>query len=578
MIATPSTSSSSDEIPKLTDEDQFMNSSSETCCLGGDSVGPLAAVFDKVKVPGKRLEEPMECIVCRRPFKNPNALDKHLKFVHTVSTDGSRPMYKKYAQEARMKQSLTNNTTPIKPSIAKALASKLSQKKKNCLDEAAAAAAAAAAAGASSEVPTVVPSQQNDTIIIFEVTELTEDNMYGTNSLLNGPTAVPQQHSDVVETAAFSASDYTNLQPSIVCNGTTETNMIVPHPGTSEVLVDVPQMIVIKKSRRGEPSAFRASSEEILNLDNGVIVRKEEPAAAVVGSSYNCDDCKKTFAKKYQLKRHQETHDSIFYTCPYCDKAPLKARSSLKKHFTREHADRIHEWSTANFLSKQILRDEDKLRELRKKYHDKKRLNGDKLVEAIHRAMQHAADESTSNSTQSGDSFDSLADDLADSNGNTLQNGFNGTPQKRTAPVTGPTRKTLQVVKKFKTKPARNGEPADYQVLHHHNNNNNHHHHHHRAVAASQDEMIDNLFDNLINDNLLDPLNGNEYDAEDDQMNSVNYIQETFQNSFKEIQEKLDADLEVGSEQLKWEDNLKSDDSTDEIMSGKLLDENVMLI
>lgn len=97
---------------------------------------------------------------------------------------------------------------------------------------------------------------------------------------------------------------------------------------------------------------------------------------------------------------------------------------------------------------------------------------------------------------------------------------------------------------------------------------------------SDEHEMIDNLFlENL--DNLLDPLNGNEYDGGDDHaMQSVNYIQETFQNSFDKIQEKLDADLEVGHEQLKWEDTLKSDDSSDEIMSNKLLgiDENVMLI
>lgn len=97
---------------------------------------------------------------------------------------------------------------------------------------------------------------------------------------------------------------------------------------------------------------------------------------------------------------------------------------------------------------------------------------------------------------------------------------------------------------------------------------------------SDEHEMIDNLFlENL--DNLLDPLHENEYNGDDDHaMQSVNYIQETFQNSFDKIQEKLDADLEVGHEQLKWEDTLKSDDSSDEIMSNKLLgiDENVMLI
>lgn len=209
--------------------------------------------------------------MCRRPFKNPNALDKHLKFVHTVTTDGARPMYKKYAQEARMKQSLTNNTTPIKPSIAKALASKLSQKKKNTQDEMGQVVAEAAPA----------PAQNDNTIIIFEVTNLTDNNMYDTNQLLNGANVVQDgtmpklMTLNAAETNAFGSrtqgeAGYQTLQPTIVCNGTTETNMIVPHPGTSEVLVDVPKMIVLKKSKKGESSAFRANSGEILNLDNGV--------------------------------------------------------------------------------------------------------------------------------------------------------------------------------------------------------------------------------------------------------------------------------------------------------------------
>lgn len=511
-----------------------------------------AVLNDRPKVPGKRLEEPMECVVCKRPFKNPNALDKHLRFVHTVTTDNGRQVYKKHAAEARLKHSLTNNTAPVKPAIAKALASKLSQKKKISDENAATAAAAASSAD----------TPKDNTIIIYEVTQLTEDNMYDTNQLLNGG-------GNGGTTCEPMVAEYASMpQASIVCNGTTETNMIVPHPGTSEILVDVPKMIVLKKSKKGEPSAYRAQSGDILNLDNGAIVRKEEP--------YGCEECKKTFAKKYQLKRHQETHDSIFYICPYCDKAPLKTRTSMKKHFTHDHNDKSHEWNTSNFLSKQILRDEAKLRELRKKYPEKKRLNGEKLVEAINRAMH--ADDATSTS----DSLDSLVEDMDNNN---VHNGFNGSGEiaKRPSAALMALKnakalkqiKGLTAMKKLQHKNSRPKLPPNEYMVNSQQLVAAYHHHHHQK--PHDDHEIENLFDNLINDNLLDPLNGNEYEGDDDQM-QTNFIQETFQNSFKEIQEKLDADLECGSEQIKWEDNLKSDDSSDEIMSDKLLDESADLM
>uniref|UniRef100_A0A182TCJ2 Uncharacterized protein n=1 Tax=Anopheles maculatus TaxID=74869 RepID=A0A182TCJ2_9DIPT len=35
-----------------------------------------------------------------------------------------------------------------------------------------------------------------------------------------------------------------------------------------------------------------------------------------------------------------EIHDSVYYTCPYCDRGPLKAKASLRKHLYNSHADR----------------------------------------------------------------------------------------------------------------------------------------------------------------------------------------------------------------------------------------------
>lgn len=375
------------------------------------------------------------------------------------------------------------------------------------------------------------------------------------------------------------------------------------------------------------------------------------------------------------MKRHQETHDLIFYTCPYCEKPPLKARSSLKKHFTREHNNQIHEWNTSNFMSKQILRDEDKLKELRKKYFEKKRLRimaNDKFLENCKNL--HTDETSTSVDTVESLDFEDNLSTLGTSSDALIAQG-NNLKQINTAMLNGKRLKKKIIEAKTdcdsKTKTTflnnnnniqnqMNGNSRDQSMIlkattnsaSAANNNNIYYQnssslivsnnkynnsikkqklfngntwqsgtyiqqqqqfddvdnrdvyyitssnvnqsssnstggsssgtHSDESVISKSDEheMIDNLFlENL--DNLLDPLHGNEYDGgEDHAMQSVNYIQETFQNSFDKIQEKLDADLEVGHEQLKWEDTLKSDDSSDEIMSNKLLgiDENVMLI
>lgn len=373
------------------------------------------------------------------------------------------------------------------------------------------------------------------------------------------------------------------------------------------------------------------------------------------------------------MKRHQETHDLIFYMCPYCEKPPLKARSSLKKHFTREHNNKIHEWNTSNFMSKQILRDEAKLKELRKKYFEKKRLRimaNDKFLENCKNL--HTDETSTSFDTvESLDSEDTFAlggascnsfaanakhDNIAILNGkrlnmemadvrtdcdsktktiilnnNNIKDQINGKCHDQSAVILTATTNNSNVtqnnniyfqnngsfimsnngytdsVKKQRSfngntweneaylpQQQQYGDADNRDVYYITSSNvnqsssnstggsNSSGTNSDESVISKSDEheMIDNLFlENL--DNLLDPLHENEYDGgEDHAMQSVNYIQETFQNSFDKIQEKLDADLEVGHEQLKWEDTLKSDDSSDEIMSNKLLgiDENVMLI
>lgn len=258
------------------------------------------------KIPSKRLEEPMECIVCRRPFKNPNALEKHLRFTHTVYTKNvTHTTYKKYAQEVRMKPNLTNNSSPVKPSIAKALASKLTNKKNGIigevgiksnehdptlpLKETTNSMANFSNDSCHSESSQIDLSQQSmvnngNEIIIFEVTELTENNMYDTNKLLrntgtarneskvvNGTDPLPKLM-PIVDNVDHGLTKFNNseLRPTvncdIVCNGITETNMIIPQPVIPEFLVKEQKMVDLKISKQ-ETTAFRENNEEILSFD-----------------------------------------------------------------------------------------------------------------------------------------------------------------------------------------------------------------------------------------------------------------------------------------------------------------------
>jgi Zinc finger, C2H2 type len=98
------------------------------------------------------------CVVCSRAFKNPNALEKHLRTVHTVNVlttimpaaGGSHnnvlkldampggvagSAYKTYKDS---RKTVLHTSTPIKPSIAKALANKLTEKNNKRLLESAA--------------------------------------------------------------------------------------------------------------------------------------------------------------------------------------------------------------------------------------------------------------------------------------------------------------------------------------------------------------------------------------------------------------------------------------------------------
>lgn len=210
----------------------------------------------KPRMPGKRLEEPMECIVCHRPFKNPNALDKHLRSVHTVYTKDPKSV-----QESRNKVILTNNSAPIKRSIAKALASKLTRKKE----------ANSFIYASKSENTHQLQSNKrdNNTIIIISNVELTNGNMFDTQQILNSSQQNPsintlQLVNDKVHTLVpmnnqtedmigLQQPQYDPLSPASVHNiEETSLSESVLASDTPLEIIDVPKMIVIRKTKKGE--------------------------------------------------------------------------------------------------------------------------------------------------------------------------------------------------------------------------------------------------------------------------------------------------------------------------------------
>lgn len=228
----------------------------------------------KPKVPGKRLEEPMECVVCHRPFKNPNALDKHLRSVHTVYTKDPKSV-----QEARNKITLTNNSAPIKPSIAKALASKLTKKKESMN-------------ASPKPVENAHPSAKrdnNNTIIIISNVELTNGNMFDTQQLLNNsqqnpsintiqlvsdkvPKLVPinNQTDDMI---GLQQPQYDPLSPVSVHNMDERdfSETVLTTGETPNEVVDVPKMIVIKKTKKSDGASsvgkVEKGGDEVINLN-----------------------------------------------------------------------------------------------------------------------------------------------------------------------------------------------------------------------------------------------------------------------------------------------------------------------
>lgn len=324
----------------------------------------------------------------------------------------------------------------------------------------------------------------------------------------------------------------------------------VQEPGEMED-GELPKCFIIDKSNESIPSSSQKSPK----------LKIQSPESP---EQHNCEKCDKVFQKKYQLKRHMEIHENLFYFCPFCKRAPVKARSSLRKHFMKDHPENQEIWQTNNFMSKLLKKHE--------KVTPKVKLN---------------ASQSNTNQSESPN------------------NDSTKKPPKNVK-VKIPKVKKPPKVKKSDLKKAKsiltsvededdNGEIINDEPLPQSHDLDDTEEQVQQQHQQQQQIILHNLFldpitldeeNNLIKYTLAADddfiMNGHNHSTSTDTVSTINNITHSgsiesyemsefsnFKSSFDEIQEKLDAELEFNNDQMiKWTDELNDDDDTSSQISS----------
>lgn len=303
-----------------------------------------------------------KCIVCARIFKNPNSLEKHLRNVHTAHV--IRPELTTSIKKSSEYRRIVLNKKPIKENVAKALVSKLSKKNQQ----------------ASGEMPMDQQHMQpyQDTAMI--VNEWNGGNglpMVPADKIDNNNTSMDNSNTIII----ISNVEINPANSPITSNGYTFTNYqpnaVMPKlvPIGTGLKQNHMQLECIKDDGELNSESVN-SSPKVFIIDkvggeSSKSVHKPPKAASPddLLEHHQCPECDKVFQKKYQLKRHQEIHENLFYFCPFCKRAPVKARSSLRKHFVKEHPEHQETWQVSNFMST-LLRKYEKVKKSSQESHD----------------------------------------------------------------------------------------------------------------------------------------------------------------------------------------------------------------
>ncbi|XP_055611998.1 uncharacterized protein LOC129758513 isoform X1 [Uranotaenia lowii] len=745
---------------------------------------------------GKQL---YKCIVCAKLFKNPNALEKHLRKVHTVYTVSND--YK--SEKKVLTQINQKKTSPIKPAIAKALATKLTQKNKKIESTEPTPPVPAPIIPeqpihvprqynkkkqptkatpppyqpsvnsiAATDTGTIVPggananaaaSNKSHSIIIISNLELTNNNLIDTSQLFlnqNGnalgnkidvkvlnstdklpklvpisnhgthhfhqptallPTSIIPASANGSQTTIVPTSQYQNVSiPTLQANagtevilegytGGTENGAILDNTNqhqlinaastfvsnAGEVIAGDTQMITLSPIKNSLGENHQLMSVDEHQSGNASFLHSEDLSADAAydntsnpccdedsdsgnpanqtssscssssATSYPCEECDRVFPKNYQLKRHMEIHDSTYYMCPYCDRSPLKAKTSVRKHLNTVHPERAPPKEEMNkFIATLVVKDEKILGELYAKNERKIRNKCAKLQakqlqqqQQLQKQQQQQQQQNRvivastpvlnqveeqqhtitpedmlnvypSSSNNSSDVGRSVVGDQPGGgqsvsvvyepvkDGGKIGNGTNviveikseegdsvlkrksdevlgaiqrgngststfddnkrvkmvdvggrqevryiATATATTTTAGGGINGALKYMRK-KSVGIGEGSSSSGQAMHPPSGSNG---------TMDNQMILDNLFDNISIEN---------YEFDDNtSIQSYNLIDERFKTSFDQIQEKLDAELSFDEEQIKWQNNLMTNDSSNEI-GDKLLnvEENIMLI
>ncbi|EDS41921.1 predicted protein [Culex quinquefasciatus] len=656
---------------------------------------------------GKQL---YKCIVCAKLFKNPNALEKHLRKVHTVYTISND--YK--TEKKVLTQINQKKTSPIKPAIAKALATKLTQKSKK-MEAAAASSNGASPAAANSptnsgpivitpaeqiqqpappppvHVPrpynkkkhlnnvklptsttpagplqlTTIPAtatanqstagNKSHSIIIISNLELTNNNLIDTSQLFlnqnsnalgskidvkvlnstdklpklvpissHGPSPPsilppPQQQQQFVGLPSLHPTTTATTTPTTAApqsEGSCALNALIESSGINVDESPDSHLLTLSPIKMGSNSnggattiitSADASSNSFLGPDelsadandsNQQLLYEDGDSgdsptgAQLTQTSYPCEECDRVFPKNYQLKRHMEIHDSTYYMCPYCDRSPLKAKTSVRKHLNTVHPERAPPKEEMNKFIATLVEE----------------VIGVAYSDEQQSAQQAAAMADSSPQLGGYESEENQGVDCGSSaNGPEVRSDDESNGLKRRV-VEGSSSgsggqcggsKSSEEVKRIRLVDA-NGQEVRYIAAAGSNgtalkylrkksigvgegsssSNGGNPMHPPGTAGGGGGGQSTNIDNQMILDNLFDNISIENYEFDDNtSIQSYNMIEERFKTSFDQIQEKLDAELSFDEEQLKWQNNLMANDSSNEI-GDKLLnvEDNVLLI
>lgn len=469
-----------------------------------------------------------KCIVCARIFKNPNSLEKHLRNVHTAHV--IRPELTTSIKKSSEYRRIVLNKKPIKENVAKALVSKLSKKNQQVVEppmeaqqnhhyqEAQVMVNEAGWNGGNGLTQHLAakmsPNESNhsidnsNTIIIISNVEINPANSPITS---NG--------------YAFANYQSNAVMPKLVPIGTglKQQQQHMQH----ENVKDEPDMTTDSVEKFHNPSPKVFVIDKVAGESSKSVHKPSKAAQPDDDEHHQCPECDKVFQKKYQLKRHQEIHENLFYFCPFCKRAPVKARSSLRKHFVKDHPEHHETWQVSNFMST-LLRKYEKVKKSSQESHEStKKPKKEPKVKKEPKKISKKKEQMIMMMMESNDQQCEIINDEPLPQGNHLDDGDEENHQHQ----------QIILSNLF----------LDPITLDEENNLIKY------TLAGDDDFIMNGAHNGSGSGNMTHAGSIESYEMSEFS---------NFKSSFDEIQEKLDADLEFNNDQMiKWSDELNDDSS-----------------